>query len=74
MQRSRHKQPRAKGERKIRSTPARLGLKGRGLKRHWDDDGNEMEWNFSWPCRIYAAEDMRSFQGRKSSVKNVSSM
>lgn len=37
----------------------------------------EMRWNgiFLGPAGyLYAAEDMRSFQGRKSSVKNVSSM
>ena len=32
-----------KGAREIGATPARLRFKGRGLKRHLDDGGNEIE-------------------------------
>lgn len=54
-----------KGVREIRSTPARLGLKGRGPKRHVNDGGNDIE--SCWPCRIYAARHV--FKGRKPTVK-----
>ena len=63
MKGSRYKQTKArKGEREICYTPARLGLRGRGLKRHLDDGGDEMESFLD----LLDIRGMRCFHGKKA--------